>query len=51
MVLYLADSMVYVLARDWIGVGFHAFVLFMLWSGYATLRAIQTSLPSATTQA
>ncbi len=51
MALYLADSLIYVVASDWIGVGFHAFVLFMLWGGYSTLRAIQAAAPTATTQA
>lgn len=51
MALYLADALIYVFAKDWIGVGFHAFVLFMLWSGYATLRAIQAALPTATAEA
>lgn len=51
MALYLADALVYVMASDWIGVGFHAFVLFMLWGGYATLRAIQASVPTATAEA
>lgn len=51
MVLYLADSLIYVMASDWIGVGFHAFVLFMLWGGYSTLRAIQAAAPTATTEA
>jgi hypothetical protein len=51
MALYLLDALVYVMASDWIGVGFHAFVLFMLWSGYSTLRAIQAAVPTATTEA
>jgi hypothetical protein len=51
MALYLADALIYVVASDWIGVGFHAFVLFMLWGGYATLRAIQASAPTAVTEA
>ncbi len=51
MALYLADALVYVIASDWIGVGFHAFVLFMLWSGYSTLRAIQAAVPTATAEA
>lgn len=51
MALYLADALVYVVASDWIGVGFHAFVLFMLWGGYATLRAIRAASPTATAEA
>ena len=51
MALYLADGLIYVLASDWIGVGFHAFVLFMLWGGYSTLRAIQAATPTVGTEA
>lgn len=51
MALYLLDALVYVVASDWIGVGFHAFVLFMLWGGYSTLRAIQAAVPTATAEA
>jgi hypothetical protein len=51
MALYLADALIYVMASDWIGVGFHAFVLFMLWGGYSTLRAIQAAVPTASAEA
>lgn len=51
MALYLADALLFMVAGDWIGLGFHAFVLFMLWSGYSTLRAIQAAAPIASTEA
>jgi hypothetical protein len=47
MVLYALDALVFVLVGDWIAVGFHAFVLFMLWGGYAVLRAVRAQAPLA----
>lgn len=41
MAVYAADALLFVLAGDWVGVGFHAFVLFMLWGGFGTLRAMR----------
>jgi hypothetical protein len=41
MVVYAADALLFIPAADWIAVGFHAFVLFMLWGGYLTLRSIK----------
>ncbi len=38
MVLYGLDGLLFVLVADWIGVGFHAFFLFMLWGGYRFMR-------------
>lgn len=40
MFLYALDSLIFVLGGDWIGVGFHAFVLFWLWGGYRVTRAL-----------
>lgn len=40
MILYLLDGMIYVLVGDWMSVGFHAFVLFCLWSGFASFRQL-----------
>lgn len=41
MAVYAADALLFVLAGDWVGVGFHAFVLFMLWGGFSMLRAMR----------
>lgn len=41
MIVYAADGMIYVVFGDWIGAGFHAFVLFMLWGGFGIARAIR----------
>jgi hypothetical protein len=38
MVLYLLDGLLYVLFQDWMSVGFHAFVLFGMWSGFQAYR-------------
>ncbi len=38
MVLYGLDGLIFLLVGDWIGVGFHVFFLFMLWSGYRFMR-------------
>lgn len=35
MVLYGLDSAVFIFAGDWLGIGFHAFVLYMLYRGLA----------------
>jgi hypothetical protein len=40
MALYACDALIFLLAQDWVGVGFHAFVLFMLWGGYGIARAV-----------
>lgn len=40
MVLYALDSLVFVLASDWVGIGFHVFVLFMLYRGLSNLRLL-----------
>jgi hypothetical protein len=41
--LYALDSLIFVLGGDWIGVGFHAFVLFWLWGGYRVTRALNAA--------
>ena len=40
LALYALDALIFVLAGDWLSVGFHAFVLFGVWSGYSSLRAL-----------
>ncbi len=47
MSLYALDALIFALVGDWIGVGFHAFVLFMLWGGYSLLRAARRDAPEA----
>lgn len=40
MIAYTLDGLIFVLVSDWIAVGFHAFVLFMLWGGYGITQGI-----------
>ena len=49
LVAYVFDTLIFLLAADWIAVGFHAFVLFIVFSGYRLLHAlsIQGRLPVA----
>jgi hypothetical protein len=42
MFLYLLDGMIYVLIGDWLSVGFHAFVLFCMASGFTAYRQMKT---------
>jgi hypothetical protein len=35
MILYGLDGLIFLMAQDWVGVGFHAFVLAMVGRGYA----------------
>ncbi len=41
MILYLLDGLIYVLVGDWMSVGFHAFVLFGMWSGFSAYREMK----------
>ncbi len=40
-VLYGVDALLFFWMRDWVAVGFHAFVMLMLWTGLSTTIAIQ----------
>jgi hypothetical protein len=46
MVLYALDALLFVLVGDWVAVGFHAFVLFMLWGGLSVLRLVRAQTPA-----
>jgi len=41
MILYLLDGLIYVLAGEWLSVGFHAFVLLGMWSGFSAYREMR----------
>jgi hypothetical protein len=43
MVLLALDSLVFLIAQDWLGVGFHAFVLFCLFRGLQACRALRST--------
>ncbi len=38
---FAADSLIFLLASDWIGVAFHALALFFLWSGFSAARQLR----------
>jgi hypothetical protein len=40
MALYALDGAIFLLIQDWVGVGFHAFALFMIGRGYAAARKL-----------
>jgi hypothetical protein len=42
LVLLALDGVLFLLARDWIGVGFHALVLFFLFRGMQACRALRS---------
>jgi hypothetical protein len=41
MGVYALDALIFLLLQDWIAIGFHVFVLFNLWRGLGTTRAIR----------
>jgi hypothetical protein len=41
MVLFALDGLVFLLVRDWIGVGFHAFILWCLFRGFSGCRQLR----------
>src|SRR5213592_3328127 len=40
MALYALDGLIYLIAQEWLGVGFHAFVLFCPFRGFKACRAL-----------
>lgn len=40
MVLYALDGLIFLLVQDWLGLGFHAFVLFCLFRGFQACREL-----------
>jgi len=40
MGLYALDGLIYLIAQKWLGIGFHAFVLFCLFRGFKACRAL-----------
>jgi len=37
-VIYSADTLIFLAVQDWVGVGFHAFFLFLLFTGYTFVK-------------
>jgi hypothetical protein len=42
IILFALDGVIFLLAQDWLGVGFHAFVLFCLIRGFIACRELKT---------
>jgi transcriptional regulator with XRE-family HTH domain len=49
MIVYGLDALIFLAAADWIGLGFHGFVLLMLWGGFVTTRAVVATGVESTT--
>ena len=41
MIFYAADGLIFLIAQDWLGLGFHAFVLFCLFGGLRAARQLK----------
>jgi hypothetical protein len=41
MVLFALDGGIFLLTQDWIGVGFHIFVLYCLFRGFKACRELK----------
>jgi hypothetical protein len=40
MFVYLLDGLLFVLVQDWMSLGFHAFALFCMWSGFSAFQQL-----------
>ena len=43
MVLFALDGLIFLLAQDWLGVGFHALVLYWLFRGFSAARQLSAA--------
>lgn len=41
MLLYALDALIFLLVQDWWSIGFHAFALFGIWGGFASMRKLR----------
>ena len=41
MILYFLDALIFLLASDWLSLGFHAFALVGIWAGFSSLRKLE----------
>lgn len=46
--LYAADGLLFVLAQDWIGLGFHALAIFLILTGWTNYKRAVVALPPPT---
>lgn len=47
MALYALDGLLFILAQDWLSLGFHAFALVGIWAGYSSLKKLRVEEVSA----
>lgn len=40
MLLYFIDGLIFLLVQDWLSIGFHAFALFCIFGGYASMKKL-----------
>jgi hypothetical protein len=40
MLLYFVDGLIFLLVQDWLSIGFHAFALFCIFGGYASMKKL-----------
>jgi hypothetical protein len=40
MLLYFVDGLIFLLVQDWLSIGFHAFALFCIFGGYASMKRL-----------
>ena len=45
MALFAGDALIFLVAQDWLGVAFHAFVLFCLFKGFTACRHLNEAAP------
>ncbi len=50
MILYGLDSLLFLMVQDWIGVGFHALVLYFLFTGFRARQELDRVTPGQETQ-
>lgn len=43
MLIYAGDGLIFLLVKDWVGVGFHVFVVFCMFTGFQAARAIKAA--------
>jgi hypothetical protein len=44
MILFVLDGVIFLIAQDWLGVGFHAFILYCLFRGFMACRELKAPL-------
>lgn len=47
ILFYALDGLIFLAVGDWIGVGFHVFVLFFLWGGLGIAKTLAAAKQSA----